>query len=101
GCHMPWCRGCYFRSRRVGGKVVSEYVGSGPLARAAAAVDEAARQERRGRRAAGQRRMAPADEIEHWAEQGSDEADGMRGAAMRAAGYHRPGRGRWRKNRER
>ncbi len=36
----------YYRKRRVGGKVRSEYIGSGPLAEAIAAMDEQERRER-------------------------------------------------------
>jgi len=47
---MPWeerrGRKYYYRKRRIGGRVMSEYIGTGPVAEPAAALDESKRQAR-------------------------------------------------------
>jgi hypothetical protein len=56
----------YYRKRRVGGRVVSEYVGRGPVAALSAQLDEAERAEEKVRRARerGEREAAEAlDEL--------------------------------------
>jgi hypothetical protein len=89
----------YYRSRRVGGKVRSEYFGSGAAAELAAALD---RERRRQRQAERERRRA--DE-ERWAASDSPlemlvaATDMVVEAALLAAGYHRHAMGDWRKRR--
>src|SRR5688500_8892263 len=87
----------FYRSRRVGGRPVKEYVGpDGPLAEAAAAEDE---QRRRQRGAEGRERRAEADQVA--AAEGplgelSDELDLLARAVLVAAGFHQHDRGEWR-----
>lgn len=93
-------RGRYYtRSRTVNGRVVREYVGTGPHAELAAAADERRRADRAARRA------------ERKAEQGDWEAaeaplrclaqvvDLLARAHLALAGYHRHDRGEWRRKR--
>jgi len=90
----------YYRARKVDGRVVKEYVGTGPLAELTATVDEAsrgertaARERRRGERAA----LLDLDE----AASGFDlAAAALAGVSMVAAGYHRHRRGEWRRRRD-
>jgi hypothetical protein len=89
----------YTRSRRVDGRVVKEYIGSGPIAELIALRDEAERQRRE-------------EEARVWREEREDleRLDGEAGemcelvelfnrAALVAAGYRQHNRGEWRKPR--
>jgi hypothetical protein len=49
---MGWERGYYYRSRKVGGRVVREHVGRGPVAELAAQLDDIRREERKAAAAA-------------------------------------------------
>jgi hypothetical protein len=99
---MAWeargSRRYYTRSKRVNGRVVREYVGTGPVAELAAAADALRRADRR---AAMEARRAEED---RWrAALGpllalSRVADLMARAALLAGGYHRHAR-TWRKKR--
>jgi hypothetical protein len=89
----------YTRSRKVGGRVVREYVGAGPLAEAIAALDAAERAERAEaaeRLRDARLRAAPAEA----ALAGFDQAvEVVARAALLGAGYRRHHRGEWRKRR--
>jgi hypothetical protein len=89
----------YTRSRKVAGRVVREYVGTGAVAELAAAADALRRADRRAaleaRRAEQDRwreALAPLMEL-------SRVADLVARAALLAAGYHRHSRSSWRKKR--
>ena len=94
------CRGRYYtRSKRANGRVVREYVGTGPVAELAAAADalrradrRAAMEARRAEQASWRAALAPLMEL-------SRVADLMARAALLAAGYHRHSRSSWRKKR--
>jgi hypothetical protein len=93
-------RGRYYtRSRRVGGRVLREYVGSGLGAELTADLDEdrrASRAERASEWRAERERLEAAD-------QDFDAlcrlADSLMRAELIAAGYHQHARGAWRKRR--
>lgn len=100
---MPWeersGRLYYYRKRREGKQVISEYVGAGPVAEAIAAIDEMERigreQERELEKAEMQEDRAVAAEVD-------DLADLIRAvthAALLMAGYHTH-RGQWRQERD-
>ena len=89
----------YTRSRREGGRIVREYIGSGPIAELIALRDEAERRRRQ-------------EEAKVWREEREDleRLDGTAGdlcelaelftrAAFLAAGYRQHNRGEWRKPR--
>jgi hypothetical protein len=82
----------YTRSRRVAGKVVREYVGTGELAAQAAAADDAHRRQEQADRDA--RRVLDVD-----VEALDDLAELLAHAALLVAGYYRHDRGPWRKRR--
>jgi hypothetical protein len=89
----------YTRSRKVNGRVVREYVGTGRFADLAAAQDVAEREERSVAMASlrkEQERLAPAEmalaELDVVVED-------LARAALVGAGYHRHHRGAWRKRR--
>ena len=89
----------YTRSRKIGGQVVREYIGTGPLAELIAARDAEGRVERTAEAAAlraERDRLGPAEvalaELDAFAEL-------LAQAALVAAGYRRHHRGAWRKRR--
>jgi hypothetical protein len=94
----------YTRSRKVGGRVVREYVGRGIVGELAAREDEARRQQRTealARRREERRR----DEEESRALRDlvaslDALAATLTAATLGAAGYHRHDRGQWRRRRE-
>ena len=94
-------RDYYYRSVRVGGRVVKEYGGGGLMGYLAAESDE----DRRDERAA--RRERERVERERWAalEAQSDDmtelTDALAGVALALAGYRRHARGEWRRRRVR
>jgi hypothetical protein len=87
----------YYTAERVGGRVVKQYVGTGPAAELAAELDAVRQQERseaaereareRDQMAALEAVLTPLNEL----------ADALGTAALVAAGYHRPKRGPWRR----
>src|SRR5215212_8141388 len=102
---MAWERrergGAYYtRSRKVNGKVVREYVGTGVLGELAALMD-AEKRERREEEAASWREekrnlealVAPVEELH-------DAVEVLARAALIASGYHCHNRGEWRKRRD-
>jgi hypothetical protein len=95
---MAWetLRGCrfYTRTRRVHGRVIREYVGTGPRAEEAAAADEARRRQQFADRAALEALDADAAELDALAELFAH-------AALLVAGYRQHDRGQWRKRRVR
>jgi hypothetical protein len=103
--HMAWetrKRGgrYYTRSRKVGGRVIREYIGSGLMGELAAAEDGAQRTQRGVAaevRRAEQERLAELDA----ASIAFDAAlETLTRAVLMTAGYHRHHRGPWRKRRD-
>jgi hypothetical protein len=93
---MGWDRGRYYtRSRKVNGRVVRQYVGTGEAAEQAARLDAITRQEREARRAARAELAALDAALDDLAEQ----TDLLTRAVLAAAGYRRHHRGEWRKKR--
>ena len=91
----------YTRSRRVGRRVVREYLGTGPLAEALARQDAEARARRRERTAA-ERRAREADAaLEGLVDELGVGVDTLTQATLVLAGYHRHHRGDWRRRRQR
>ena len=88
----------YYRKRRIGGRVVSEYIGSGSHADIAALEDERARDDTEARRQALTQAeheyselVSPVDQFESLLMQ-------LMRAELLAAGYHQH-KGQWRKKR--
>jgi hypothetical protein len=98
---MGWDRGRYYtRSKKVSGRVVREYIGTGRLAELAAQMDAIERADREAERAA---RRAEKDELaalDADLKALAETTDLVARAALVAAGYHRHKRGEWRKKRE-
>jgi uncharacterized protein YceH (UPF0502 family) len=87
----------YYRTRRVNGRVVKEYVGFGPEAEEAAKQDEADRQKRDAAVRAVKMKIAELDAI---VAPLHEFADLVTEALFFVAGYHKPNRGPWRKKRK-
>jgi len=87
----------YYRSRKIGGRVVKEYIGGGLAGTLAEREDAMRRRTRDAERAALQadRDAFNAATVAH--EELSRAADALLTAALIAAGYHRHDRGPWRK----
>src|SRR5262249_28978696 len=93
--------GCtfYLRSVRRGGRVTSEYVGSGELAWLADARARDRKDEREARRRPMAARLARMDRMAATIETYGTLADHVFRVAMEAAGFHQHKRGEWRRRR--
>jgi hypothetical protein len=97
---MGWERGYYYRVRKVNGRVVREYVGTGRVAELAAQIDASERAERDRQRAAIRAERAALDALAAPFNEFDALAEVLARAALLAAGYHQHKRGEWRKRRE-
>jgi hypothetical protein len=98
---MGWDRGRYYtRSRKVNGRVVREYVGTGRAAELAAQLDALERERRQGEAEALRRQKAELAALDADIKALAETADLLASAALLAAGYHLHKRGEWRKRRE-
>ncbi len=89
----------YTRSRRTGGRVIREYVGCGPVAELASAMDAAERVERERSIATKQELKADLRALDVAVGSLCDRAELLARVALLAAGYHQHKRGEWRKQR--
>jgi hypothetical protein len=98
---MGWERGRYYtRSRKVNGRVIREYVGSGDLAELAAEMDAIERQRKQIEGAAIHAEREELQALDGTLDEVNDAADLLARAALAAAGFHQHKRGEWRKRRE-
>jgi hypothetical protein len=97
---MGWERGYYYRVRKVQGRVVREYVGTGRVADLVAQLDALERQEREADRAASWAMRAELDALDAPLNELHDLAELVARAALVAAGYRQHKRGEWRRRRE-
>jgi hypothetical protein len=97
---MGWDRGRYYiRSRKVNGRVVREYVGTGRVAELAAQLDALEREQRLLDALAVRDEKADLAALEGDMKALSETTDLLARAALLAAGFHRHKRGEWRKRR--
>lgn len=95
-------RGRYYtRSRRVNGRVVREYVGSGPIAELIARVDEIKRDKRDLARMDARAKRDDLDELDRLVADFDRQVRSVVREALQSAGYHQHDRGAWRKRRKR
>jgi hypothetical protein len=92
-------RSYYYRSKRVGGRVVSEYVGSGPLVPLAAQLDLATRHRATMSRIDERTRIEEAEKADREQEAAFDRAEDVFRSLMVAAGFNQHARGDWRRSR--
>jgi predicted component of type VI protein secretion system len=98
---MPWDkRGYYYRKKRIGARVVSEYVGRGFPGQLAAGEDEMARNERAQAQASTQAAQQKAEALDQNIAAADELISAAMNEALEAAGYHRHARGQWRKRRD-
>lgn len=90
----------YTRSRRVNGRIVREYIGSGRIAELAAQLDELDREERELERFQLQHEKAQAEAFAAPVIDLHDMAELIARGALLAAGYHRHKGGEWRRKRD-
>jgi hypothetical protein len=101
----PWERrergGLYYtRSKKVDGRVVREYVGTGALGELAARLDAEERRRREGEAAAWREERERMDALEAPVAELCEAAEVLARAALVCAGYRRHNRGEWRKRRD-
>lgn len=93
-------RGRYYtRSRREGGRVVREYVGTGATAEAIAHLDALVRERRAAERSAWSRERSFTDDLTAAVLAFNALGEALARAALMAASYHRHHRRAWRKRR--
>ena len=90
----------YTRSRKVGGRVVREYVGSGILGHLAGLQDAQERRRREQEAALWNEERGKLQALVAPVEQLCEAAEILYRAALLAAGYRRHQRGQWRRKRE-
>ena len=89
----------YYRSRKIGGRVVKEYVGAGVAGQLAEREDETRRRNWAAERAALLADRAAFNSASAAHVELSRTTDAILTATLVAAGYHRHDRGKWRKRR--
>ncbi len=98
---MAWDqRGYYYRKKRIGARVVSEYVGGGFSGTFAAADDLEAQEQRAQERASTQAARLETETLDAAIESADELINAAMFEALEAAGYHRHARGQWRKRRD-
>jgi hypothetical protein len=91
----------YTRSRKEGGRVVREYVGSGPSGELASRIDAEKRQLHQKESAARKHERQCLEALMEPVEELCEAAEVIAHAALLASGYHQHNRGEWRKKRGR
>ena len=91
----------YTRSRKVDGRVIREYVGSGPVAEMAAQADARERERREEEARAWREEREDLDALDARTRDLDELAELLTRAALLAAGYRQHERGEWRRLRER
>lgn len=96
---MTWRDGKYYqRSKRVDGDVVTEYVGTGIQAQAAALLDERERMQRKAKQELERREQKRQDDLDRELSEVDDLIRALVGGVMLASG-HRSHKRQWRKKR--
>ena len=94
-------RGRYFtRSKRVGKRVIREYLGTGPAAELAAELDALERAARAAAAATWRTERARLEELDAAVAAFDRSVEALARAALLAAGYHQHHRGEWRRRRD-
>ncbi len=89
----------YTRSKKVNGRVIREYVGTGLVGERAAAADERERAQRQAQQAAWQADQERIESAIAPLEEFCDAVETLAQASLLLAGYHRHHRGEWRRKR--
>ena len=89
----------YTRSKKVNGRVIREYVGTGLVGELAAADDERARAQRQAQQAAWRTECERIELASMHLEEFYDVVETFARASLLLAGYHQHNRGEWRRKR--
>jgi len=89
----------YTRNKRLNGRVVREYIGTGPVAELIAAHDAERRAEREEERATRNGRKDELERIAALVDRCWSNASTLAAATLVGAGFYRHHRGKWRKRR--
>jgi len=89
----------YTRSKKVDGRVIREYVGTGLVGELAAAADERARAQRQAQQAAWRAEQERIESAIAPLEEFCDMVETLARGSLLLAGYHRHHRGEWRRRR--
>ncbi len=89
----------YTRSKKIGGRVIREYVGAGLKGELAAAADARARAEREAEKAAWRAECERIESAIAPLEEFYDGVETLARGSLLLAGYHRHHRGEWRRKR--
>ena len=90
----------YYRKRRIGSRVVSEYVGAGYLADLTRQLDESTRQESQEQRQAWQSFVDAEKQLDAQLDEVTEAVNAYAGVLMLVSGYHLGGNRVWRKKRK-
>jgi hypothetical protein len=93
---VAWKNGYYYRNRRIGDKVISEYVGGGYLGMFVEQADEEKRQEAQQKRQAWQATVDAEQELDAMLDEVTALVNTYAGALMLATGHYQHKR-QWRK----
>jgi hypothetical protein len=97
---VGWDKGRYYtRSRKINGRVVREYCGTGKLAELAAEIDAIKRADREAEREARRAEKDELDALDDSVTELDEMADLLARAALLAVGYRQHKRGEWRRKR--
>jgi hypothetical protein len=96
---MGWERGYYYRVRKVDGRVVREYIGTGKMAQLVAKMEALERQRRALERADRQALRDELNALENAVVEVCDKSELLARAALVAAGFRQHKRSEWRKRR--
>jgi len=96
---VAWKNGYYYRNKRIGGQVVSEYVGGGYLGVFVQQADEHERQEAIEKRQAWQATVDAEQELDTMLDEVTALVNAYAGALLLVNGYRQHKRGKWRKRR--
>ena len=91
----------YTRSKRVGGRVCREYIGTGEIGALAAELDAADRNKRDVQRRSRQLEQEHIEQTDRSVTEFDELCRKLMGVALQAVGYHQHKRGEWRKRRGR
>jgi hypothetical protein len=98
---MSWDRGYYYQARKVNGRVVREYVGTGRVAELVAKLDELERERRANEKLDRLLKQAELARLDAPLDKLNEMADLVVRAVLVAAGFRQHRRGEWRKRRVR
>ena len=89
----------YTRSKKINGRVIREYVGTGLVGQLAAAADERERAQRQAQQAAWRAERERIESAIAPLEEFDDMVETLARGSLLLAGYHRHHRGEWRRKR--